>query len=107
PVPWNNCGPGWIDFTATKKSLCNLRRDLDNFGREEPVRLAMHGSRCFRARRAAETENLAVALVEPVLVVLDAILRLRLHIGKMRVRHGLGGRSVNFMDVHIRRHPGP
>ena len=76
----NERGARSIHFTAPRNLLRNLGRDLDNLRRDQAMRFTMHRGCRLRTRCAAEAENLAAALVEPVLVILDAILPLRFDI---------------------------
>ena len=68
------------------------------------MRFTMHGGCPLRTRCAAEAENFAAALVEPVFVILDAILLLRFDIRAVRLRNVFRGSSGDLVDVHIHRH---
>src|SRR6266542_5511697 len=60
----------------------------------------MHGLRRLPARGLHETEDLAVALVEPVAQILDAVLLLDLQVLPMGVRSD-GGRQAFDLGVHV------
>jgi hypothetical protein len=76
----NDGGPRAVDLGATQESLGDFGGDFDDLFGDHAVRLTMDRIGGFRIGRAAEAENLAAALVEPVFVILDAVLLLRFHI---------------------------
>ena len=96
----------WVHFGSSKESFGNLGRDFDDLRCDEPVRLPVDRGGRLRAWCTAETENLSGGLVEPVLVVLDAILRLRLDIVDVRLGNICRSCAANLVDVHICRHVG-
>src|SRR5207245_3092647 len=100
----NECGTRRIHFGSAEESFSDFGLDLDDLRCDQAVRFTMHGGCRFGARSAAEAENLAGFFVEPVLVISDAVLRLRLDIGDMRLRNGFRSGTIDFVDVDGRRH---
>ena len=104
PPPGSERRARAVHFGTAHESLGDLGRDLDDLGREQAVRFAMHLRGRLRRRCAAKAEDLAGALVEPVLVIFDAVLLLRLDIRFVRLRDGFRGGALDFVDVHVHRH---
>src|SRR5215217_3596467 len=74
----------------------------------EAVRFTMHRAGGFRVRRLDEAEDLARLLVDPVALVVDAVLVLRLDVLLMRLRDICGGDlATERVDVHVQRHDPP
>src|SRR6185295_6215040 len=78
--------------------------DLVERVRLEPVRLAVDARRGLAVGRIDETEDLAVLLVDPVLLVVDAVVALDLDVGLVGARDGLGRDTGDVVHVHVRRH---
>ena len=74
PVAPGTSAARGIHLASSQEALWNLGFDLDDLLREQAVRFTMDPRYRFGARRAAQAENLPAALVEPVLVILDAVL---------------------------------
>ena len=93
-----------VGFATTQKHFRQLRLHFDNFFRYKSVRLAMDLGRCFRTRRLDQAKSPAAALVDPVLVIFDSVLFLRLEVRLVDLRHLARRDSGKLVDVHEVRH---
>jgi hypothetical protein len=90
-----------ICFGAAKKYFCDVGLDLNDFLGQQSVSFAMDAGRRFCARRMGETKNFPATLVNPVLVVLNAVFPLRFHILRVSLCDIFRGSSLRkIMDVH-------
>ena len=72
---------------------------------DEAVRLAMNFNGRLGIWRVTKTENLARFLVDPVLVIMDAIFVLHLNVFRVRFGNILGRNATrNLVNVHVVRH---
>jgi hypothetical protein len=65
--------------------------DFGNLIRDQAVRLAMHGDGSFLAGCFDEAEDFPRAFIEPVLLVIDAVLALHFQIAGVRACDGVSG----------------
>jgi hypothetical protein len=70
----------------------------------EPVRFSMHPSGGLPVGRVDEAEDLAVLLVNPVVLVIDSVLALHADVGFVCPRDVARLDPGNVMDVHVCRH---
>src|SRR5436190_22946533 len=70
----------------------------------EPMCLAMDTGRRLLVRGADEAEDLALGLVDPVLLVVDAVLALDGEISLMGPRHVFRLHAGDVMHIHVRGH---
>ena len=104
PAAGKECGARTVYFSPPQEPLGDFGGDFDDLGREQAMRLTMHRGCRFRVRRSAQAEDLAAALVEPVFLILDAVLLLSFHVRAVRLRHGFRRGSRNLVNVHIHWH---
>ena len=91
-------------YLAAFRAFGHFRSDFDDFLRHKAVRDAVHRHGSFRIGCRAEAENLALCFVEPILVILDAILSLDFDVGRVRCGDRIGGRARSIVNVHVHRH---
>src|SRR4051794_2420976 len=71
----------------------------------QAVRLAVHGIRSLGVGRADEAVDGAGLLIDPVLLVVDAVLALHLQVGLVGLRDVDGlDPTLDVVDVHVERH---
>ena len=90
---------------APTRALRLALADLVDLVGDEPVRLAVNRVRGLRVRSLDEAEDLPSLLVDPVALVVDAVLRLLLQVLHVRVgdvlrRHA----ALEVVNVHVERH---
>src|SRR5947207_15493498 len=91
-----------ICFRAAEEYFCNVGLYLDDLLSQQPVRFTMDAGCCLCARRMGEAKNFAATLVNPVFMVLDAILSLRFDIFRVTLRDIFRGSSLRkVVDVHV------
>ena len=96
-----------VHFNAAEKSVGQFGRlYLNDLVSEHPVSFAMDLGGCFRVWRVAKTENLASFFVDPVFVIMNAVLLLEFDILRMSLGYILCadvpiGKLVN---IHVCRH---
>jgi NADPH2:quinone reductase len=79
--------------------LATFRHGVDLIG-DQAVCLAVDGGCSLGIGSFNETKNLAVLLVHPVALVVDAVGALRLQIGLMRLRNGVKSDGIQRVNVH-------
>ena len=87
PAAGKECGARTANFSSPKETLGDFGCYFDNLGREQAMRLTMHRGCRLRIRRSAQAEDLAAALIEPVFMILDAVLLLSFHVRAVCLRH--------------------
>ena len=96
----NDC-PRCICFGGAEKSLCQLRLNLNNLLGDHAMGFTVDAISCLRVRCIDQAEDLPFTLVHPIFEVLDAVLFLRLEIGRMSFRDIFRSRPVNLVNVHV------
>src|SRR5690348_4555736 len=95
-----------VDFGRAHEGVCHLGRYLHDPRSLETMRLFVHGICGFGTWRRAQTEDLAVLLVQPIFDVFDAVSVLNFLIVQMRRRDIAGLYTRHVVNVDVRWHAG-
>src|SRR5690242_21749153 len=94
--------PGFVRFAATEKQISNIRLNLNNFFRHHAVRFAMDLLRCLGVWCLTKAKDLTSPLVDPILVVMNAVFALHFSIMLVSLSHICCSDSAgNFVDVDV------
>ncbi|VXB70832.1 hypothetical protein AERO9AM_20707 [Aeromicrobium sp. 9AM] len=94
-----------MSFSAVLVARDHTFLDRDELVGEQPVRLTVHALGGCGVRSLDEAEHLARVLVEPVLLVVDAVLALDLEVLGMGTGDGVCGEAFDLVvDVHEQSH---
>src|SRR5690242_7189330 len=99
---WQHYRPGFVGFAATEKQDSNIRLNLNDFLRHHAMRFAMYLHRCLGVWCFTKAKDLASFLVDPVLVVMNAIFALHFGIMLVSLSHIRFSNSAgNFVNVDV------
>src|SRR5262249_53942666 len=94
--------PGVVRFAASEKQISNIRLNLNDFFSHHTMCFAMDVDRCLGTWCFAKAKDFASPLVDPVLVVMNAIFALHFGIMLVSLSHIRGSNSSdNFVNVDV------
>ena len=93
---------GRICFRTAEEYFCYVGLHLDNFLGHHPVSFAMHTLCRLCVWRMCEAKNFVAILIDPVLVIFDAVFPLGFHILRVSFRDVFRSCSLRkIVNVHV------
>src|SRR6476661_8541848 len=93
---------GWICFRSPEEHFCDVGFHLDNFLGHHSVSFAMHTLCRLCVWRMCEAKNFVASLIDPVLVIFDAVFPLDFHILGVSFRDVFRSCSLRkIVNVHV------
>src|SRR5205085_1800444 len=93
---------GFVCLATTEKQISHVRLNLNNFFRDHAMCFAMDLHSRFGTWCLAKTKDFTGALIDPVLVVMNAVLALHFDIMRVSLSDIIcSNASRNFMNVDV------